>query len=56
MSTGAALTTVMVELDASAIGVLVELVARPASAPASGLAATPAAEPGLQSFPGFTSA
>lgn len=56
MSTGAA--SAMAELDASiiAIGALAELVAGPASIPAFGLVAAPAAEPGLQSSPEFTSA
>lgn len=53
MSTGAA--SAMAELDASAIGALAELVAGPASIPAFGLVAAPAAEPGLQSSPEFTS-
>jgi hypothetical protein len=54
MSTGAA--SAMAELDAStiAIGALAELVAGPASIPAFGLVAAPAAEPGLQSSPEFT--
>ena len=53
MSTGAA--SAMAELDASAIGALAELVAGPASIPTFGVAAAPAAEPGLQSSPEFTS-
>jgi hypothetical protein len=54
MSTGAA--SAMAELDASAIGALVKLAARPASIPAFGLVAVPAAEPGLRSSPEFISA
>jgi len=52
MSTGAA--SAMAELDASAIGALAALVAGPASIPAFGLVAAPAAEPGLRSSPEFT--
>jgi len=57
MITGAA--SAMAELvscfiDASAIGALAELVAGPASIPAFGLVAAPAAAPGLRSSPEFT--
>ena len=41
-------------IDASAIGALAELVAGPASIPAFGLVAAPAAAPGLRSSPEFT--